>query len=98
MHTLYDIETSVPAFFHITEAAVHDSKAMSVIPYETGSYYIFDRGYNNFKQLYRIEEIESFFVVRAKKNLQYKRVKWKRRMPKNVLSDTEIELIGYYPK
>ena len=98
VHTLYDIETSVPAFFHITEAAVHDSKAMSVIPYETGSYYIFDRGYNNFKQLYRIEEIESFFVVRAKKNLQYKRIKWKRRMPKNVLSDAEIELTGYYPK
>ena len=98
VHTLYDIETSVPAFFHITEAAVHDSKAMGVIPYETGSYYIFDRGYNNFKQLYRIEEIESFFVVRAKKNLQYKRIKWKRRMPKNVLSDAEIELVGYYPK
>lgn len=98
VHTLYDIETSVPAFFHITEAAVHDSKAMAVIPYETGSYYIFDRGYNNFKQLYRIEEIGSFFVVRAKKNLQYKRIKWKRRMPKNVLSDAEIELVGYYPK
>ena len=39
VHTLYDIETSVPAFFHITEAAVHDSKATDVIPYETGSYY-----------------------------------------------------------
>ena len=98
VHTLYDIETSVPAFFHITEAAVHDSKAMAVIPYETGSYYIFDRGYNNFKQLYRIEETASFFVVRAKKNLQYKRIKWKRRMPENVLADAEIELVGYYSK
>ena len=98
VHTLYDIETSVPAFFHITEAAVHDSKAMAVIPYETVSYYIFDRGYNNFKQLYRIEETASFFVVRAKKNLQYKRIKWKRRMPENVLADAEIELVGYYSK
>lgn len=97
VHTLYDIETQVPAFFHITEAAVHDSKAMTVIPYESGSYYIFDRGYNDFKQLYRIEEIESFFVVRAKKNLKYKVVKWKRRLPPNVISDTEIELTGYYP-
>lgn len=40
----------------------------------------------------------SFFVVRAKKNLQYKHVKWKRRMPKNILSDAEIELTGYDPK
>lgn len=97
VHTLYDVETQVPAFFHITEAAVHDSKAMAVIPYESGSYYIFDRGYNDFKQLYRIEEIDSFFVVRSKKNLLYKVVKWKRRLPKNVISDAEIELTGFYP-
>ena len=97
VHTLYDVETQVPAFFHITEAAVHDSKLMSVIPYETGSYYVFDRGYNDFKQLYRIEEIGSYFVIRAKKNLQYRVLKWKRRMPENVLSDAEIELTGYYP-
>lgn len=98
VHTLYDVETQVPAFFHITEAAVHDSKVMSVIPYETGSYYVFDRGYNDFKQLYRIEEIGSYFVIRAKKNLQYRVLKWKRRMPENVLSDAEIELTGYYPR
>ena len=97
VHTLYDVETQVPAFFHITEAAVHDSKVMSVIPYETGSYYVFDRGYNDFKQLYRIEEIGSYFVIRAKKNLQYRVLKWERRMPENVLSDAEIELTGYYP-
>ena len=97
VHTLYDVETQVPAFFHITEAAVHDSKVMSVIPYETGSYNVFDRGYNDFKQLYRIEEIGSYFVIRAKKNLQYRVLKWKRRMPENVLSDAEIELTGYYP-
>ena len=97
VHTLYDVETQVPAFFHITEAAVHDSKVLSVIPYEKGSYYVFDRGYNDFKQLYRIEEIGSYFVIRAKKNLQYRVLKWKRRMPENVLSDAEIELTGYYP-
>ena len=98
VHTLYDVETQIPAFFHITEAAVHDSRAMSVIPYETGSYYIFDRGYNDFKQLYHIEQIGSFFVIRSKTNLQYKVVKWKRRMPKNVLSDAQIMLTGFYPK
>ncbi len=91
-HVLYDLEAQVPAFYHITTASVHDSKAMPEIPYETGAYYIFDRGYNNFKELFRIQRMESFFVVRAKTNLQYKCVKWKRRMPKNILSDAEIEL------
>ena len=98
MHTLYDIETQVPAFFHITNAKVHDSNAIDVISYEAGSYYIFDRGYNDFKRLFKIETIESYFVIRAKKNLQFKSAKWKRRLPKNVLSDACIELTGYYPK
>ncbi len=98
VHTLYDVETQIPAFIHITEAAVHDSTAMKEIPYESGSYYIFDRAYNNFKMLYKVHQIDAFFVVRAKKNLQYKSIKWKRRLPKNVLSDVTIELIGFYPK
>lgn len=95
VHVLYDLEVQVPAFYHITTASVHDSKAMPEIPYETGAYYIFDRGYNNFKELFRIQRMESFFVGRAKTNLQYKCVKWKRRMPKNILSDAEIELTVY---
>lgn len=97
IHTLYDIETQVPAFFHITEAAVNDVRAMDEIPYEPGSYYIFDRAYNDFARLYRIHTSGSYFVVRAKKNLRYGSIKWRRRLPKGVLSDATIELTGYYP-
>ena len=32
------------------------------------------------------------------KNLQYKSIKWKRRLPKNVLSDASVLLTGFYPK
>ena len=95
LHTLYDLETQIPAFFHITTASVNDSKAMKEIPYETGAYYIFDRGYNNFKELYRIHRLESFFVLRAKSNLQYKCTRWKRKMPEGILSDAEISLTVY---
>ncbi len=94
-HVLYDLESQVPAYFHITTASVHDSKAMKKIPYESGSYYVFDRGYNAFKELYHIHQHESFFIVRAKKNLQYKCIKWRRRMPRNVLTDSEILLTDY---
>ena len=94
-HVLYDLESQVPAYFHITTASVHDSKAMKEIPYESGSYYVFDRGYNAFRELYHIHQHESFFVVRAKKNLQYKCIKWRRRMPRNVLTDSEIMLTDY---
>ena len=91
-HVLYDLEAQVPAYFHISTASVHDSKAIKYIPYESGSYYVFDRGYNAFKELYKIHLHESFFVVGAKKNLQFKCIRWRRRLPKNVLTDSVIEL------
>lgn len=36
-------------------------------------------------------------MIRAKTNLQYKTIKWKRRLPRNVLSDLTIGLTGFYP-
>ena len=69
---------------------------MDEIPYESGSYYIFDRGYNDYKRLYTIHQIGAYFVIRAKTNLLYNTEKWKRRMPDNVLSDQMITLSGYY--
>ena len=95
IHTLYDVEAQVPAFFHITTASTNDIKAMPEIPYEKGAYYIFDRGYNDFSNLFKIEQIEATFVVRAKKNLKFEQTSWKRRLPKNVLSDSTIEFTVY---
>jgi len=95
IHTLYDIEAQVPASFHITTASINDIKALPEIPYEKGAYYIFDRGYNDFSNLFKIEQIEATFVVRAKKNLKFKQTSWKRRLPKNVLSDSTIEFTVY---
>ena len=93
VHTLYDIETSIPTFFHITEARVHDTKAMDVIPYEESSFYIFDRGYNDFGRLHNIANIGAYFIVRGKKNNDFKPLRWTRRFPlgTGILSDA----IGY---
>jgi len=71
IHTLYDITTQIPAFVHITDAKVHDVKAMDLILYESGAYYIFDRGYVDFERLYRITQLGSYFVIRSKKNMQF---------------------------
>ena len=74
LHTLFDIKTSIPSFLHITNAAVHDVKIMDFIPYEEGSFYVADKGYTDFKRLYKIHTNSSFFVTRAKENLQFKRM------------------------
>ena len=97
MHTLFDVEMQIPTFIHITEAKVHDVNAMDIIPYETGAYYIFDRGYYDLKRLYHINKISAYFVIREKSGLNYKVIKdndtnhnWD-----GILSDQLIQLTGY---
>ena len=93
VHTLYDLETSIPTLFHITEARVNDMNAMDVIPYEENSFYIFDRGYNDFERLFRINAIGAYFIVRGKKNNDFKPVKWTRRFTPD--SGIQSDAIGY---
>src|SRR5690606_34443162 len=71
VHTQLDISTQIPVSFHITEAAVHDVNAMDWINYEPFACYIFDRGYWDLERLYRIELINSFFVIREKRNPKF---------------------------
>lgn len=91
LHTLYDIETQIPTFFHITPARNHDTRAMDAIPYEENSFYIFDRAYNDFGRLFTIDGVGAYFVVRGKKNNDFKPMRWKRRLPAGVMSDA----VGY---
>ena len=58
----------------VTPASTNDIKAMEHIPYEKGSFYIFDRGYNSFADLYRIHRLEAYFIFRARDNLKFKRI------------------------
>ena len=66
LHTLYDVNTDIPAFVVITDAALHDSQVMGLIPYEKDSFYVFDRAYMDTEMLYLIHKRDAFFVVREK--------------------------------
>ena len=74
LHTLFDINTQIPVFIHITEANVHDVNAMDIINYERFAYYIFDRAYVDYSRLYQITKSCAYFVVRAKSNVKFKRM------------------------
>ena len=97
LHTLYDITTQIPVFVHITDASVNDMNAMDVIPYECGAYYVFDRGYVDYTRLYNITKHSAYFVIRAKKNLQFKYTILNEVNEKNgVMSDQIGKLTGFY--
>ena len=71
VHTLYDVKSDVPGFYIITNADLHDSQVMDDIPYESGSFYIFNRGYMDTEQLFFIHKTKAYFVVREKINMRY---------------------------
>lgn len=97
LHTLYDIKTSIPSFIHVSTASVNDMKALDLLYYEPEAYYILDRGYIDYERLFRIHQNSAFFVVRAKKNLQYQRM-YSNKVNKDsgVLLDQTGKLTGFY--
>jgi len=96
MHTLYDVETDIPTFVHITEAKLHDQNEMDLIPYETAAYYVFDRGYFDLKRLYHITEVDAYFVIRQRGSLKYETVEEldTNNNGNGILSDRMIRLTG----
>ena len=71
IHTQIDVVTVIPMMFAITEAAINDVNAMDWIDYEPLACYIFDRGYWDLARLFKIETLNSFFVVREKGKPKY---------------------------
>jgi len=71
LHTQLDIVTQIPTMVYITEAAMHDVKAMDIIEYEPLAGYIFDRGYWDLSRLFFINQVGAFFVIREKNCPKY---------------------------
>jgi len=73
LHTMMDLEGSIPTFIHISDGKMHDVNILDMIPILAGSIYIMDRGYLDFERLYHLHRHGGRFVIRAKKNLQFYR-------------------------
>ena len=97
LHTQLDLKTSIPEFILFSNAAIHEVNALDTIHFEANSFYIMDRGYVDYQRLYRIEQCEAFFVIRAKDNMNYRRLySHLKDKSKGVLYDQTIMLNNYY--
>lgn len=66
---------------------------LDMINFEADAIYVMDRGYLDFYRLFQITEADSYFVLRAKKGMAYKRVSSNSRdKDSNVRSDQIIKL------
>ena len=73
VHTVLDVKTALPVHFSVTDGLSSDMNLLSQLFFEPGSFYVMDRGYTHFEQLYRIEQCKANFVIRAKSALKFRR-------------------------
>jgi len=97
LHTLLDLRGSIPAFIHISDGKMHEVNVLDMLTYEPGAFYVMDRGYIDFRRLYKLHQSGSFFVTRAKSNLDARRI-YSQAVDKDkgLIYDQTIMLNGFY--
>lgn len=97
LHTQLDLKTSIPEFILFSNASVHDVNVLDVISFETNSFYIMDKGYVDYRRLYKIHLCGAFFVTRAKYNMNYRRIYSHQKIKDTgVIYDQTIMLNNHY--
>jgi hypothetical protein len=95
LHTLIDLRGNIPCFIRITSGRVTDVTALDDLPIESGAFYIMDRGYIDFGRMYTFTQVAAFFILRAKRGLDYS---WRESTPvdktSGLRSDQRIILCG----
>ena len=97
MHTLLDLRGSIPAFIHISDGKMHEVNVLDILAVEAGAFYVMDRGYLDFARLYKMHQAGAFFVTRAKRGMDARRVySTPTDRDTGVICDQRIALNGFY--
>jgi hypothetical protein len=99
VHTLMDLRGSIPSFIHISDGKLHDVNVLDLLIPEAGAFYVMDRAYLDFERLYVLHQAKSFFVTRAKSNLDARRLySASTDRTTGVICDQTIALNGFYSR
>ena len=97
LHTLLDLRGNIPAFIHISDGKTHEVNVLDMLPIEAGAFYVMDRDYLDFSRLFALHQAGAFFVTRAKRGMDARRVY---SMPTDrntgIICDQRIALDGFY--
>jgi len=97
IHTLLDLRGNIPAFIHISDGKMHDVNVLDILPIEASAFYVMDRAYVDFKRLYKIHQAGAFFVTRAKKSMNARRIySMKTDRETGIICDQIIAMNGAY--
>jgi hypothetical protein len=94
-HVLLDHTDYMPAFVHISEAKMHDSRALALLSLNAGSIIVMDMAYNDYAQFADWCEQGIYFVTRMKDNaVCYPIEVYDVPKYRNILADEQILLTG----
>ena len=96
LHLGLSLTGNIPSFFDFSSGKEPDVFFLDRIEFEPGAYYVMDRGYVDFKRLFKIHQVGAFFVTRAKARFSFRRL-YSRRVDKKqgLRCDQTIVLAGY---
>ena len=99
LHILPDLHGNIPALAIITHGIIHDVNIDDSIIMGARSIYIMDRGYMDCSRLYKKNQSQAFFIIRAKRNFKFKRL-YSHAIDKSMefQFDQTIVLKGFYTK
>lgn len=71
VHTVINVDETVPKMVWFTDAASHDHILLSKLKMDANTIYVFDKGYNDYKAFQRFSDSHTGFVTRIKDNAVY---------------------------
>ena len=74
LHTLLDLRGPIPTMIAISDGKQADVRVLDELLPEPGAFYVMDRGYVDFRRLYRFVLAGAFFVTRTKAGVQLSRL------------------------
>jgi hypothetical protein len=74
LHLGLELHGNIPSFLSFSSGKAADVLFLDMINFETGAYYVFDRGYLDFGRFYEINKAGAFFVTRAKISWSFRRL------------------------
>lgn len=74
LHTLLDLRGNIPAVIVVTPRKTYELAILDTLLLESGAFYIMDRGYFDWRRLYRFNDHQAFFIIRARDDLAFRRL------------------------
>lgn len=71
MHTVLQLEGSIPTQIHVSDGLWHDSNFLDLLQREVNAIYVADKAYVDLEAMWRIHLAGSYFIMRPKDNMRF---------------------------